>query len=62
MTIRPDMGSSRRAVNLFIFHFTMALYNFGFEPSSCLSNVTKITRKTMNKIDTTPVLSRDLIF
>ena len=43
------------------FNFTTMLIHSSFQPS-CLANITKMTRKTWNKIDATPVLNRNGIF
>ena len=33
-----------------------------FKPSACLANVTKISRRTRNKINAIPVFNRNMIF
>ena len=62
MIIRPTMRSNGWGKNLLIFNFMTIFIQPSFQPSSCLANVTKITRRTWNKINATPVLNRNRIF
>ena len=62
MIVTPTMRSNGQTVNLFIFNFATMFIQSSFQPSSCLANITKITRRTWNKIEDTPVLNRNRIF
>ena len=62
MIARPTMRSNGWGINLFIFNFTTMFIQPRFQPSSCLTNIAKITRRTWNKINATPVLNRNRIF
>ena len=61
MSVRSSIRSNVWDLNHFIFKFTTMLIKPGFQPSSSLANITKITR-TWNKTDATPVLSSNKIF
>ena len=62
MIARPTMRCNGWGINIFIFNFTTMFIQPRFQPSSCLTNIAKITRRTWNKIDATPVLNRNRIF
>ena len=62
MVIKLAMRNNGRAINLFSFYFTTMLIHASFQLSSCLANVTQITRRTKNKINTISVLSRKRMF
>ena len=54
------MRSRGKAVNVFIFYFTMMLIHHGFQLSPYMANVATITRTKRNKIDNRPIFSRYL--
>ena len=62
MIVRPTMRCNGRSMNLFIYNFATMFIQSSFQPSSCLANITKFTRRTWNKIDATPVLNGNRIF
>ena len=59
MILWPTMRCSRWGI---FFNFTTMFIQRSFQPSSCLANVTKITRKTWNKTDATSLHNRNRTF
>ena len=56
--MEQTMRSNKRYINLFISHMTMVVINTAFQPSPCLANLTKITDRAMNKLNTPPILRK----
>ena len=53
MIAKPPMKYKGCDINLFIFNFTMMFIKPSFQPSSCLFNIIKFTKKTWNETDAT---------
>ena len=60
--IRSAIKNKGRAVNIIIFYFRMMLIHPGFKLPPCLDNVTKIARRTRNKIYITLLRRRNRVF
>ena len=60
--VRLPMRSNGWPVNFFIFNSTTMFVQLSSQPSSCLVNVTKITRRTWNKIHASSVLNWNKTF
>ena len=61
MSMRLVIRNNERVGNLFLFYLEEMFIHPGFQLFPCFVIVTKITRRTRNKIDTTPALGRNSI-